>query len=619
MAALYLHNAIFSPEIPQSPTPVVDIYPRHHRRNQSSLSSIAAAPSVRTSNDFSHPTEPLLHSDMSGSMAYADLLSRQPMHPNGPQPGWDLGLSLVSDSPTTRENKYVWEQSIKKRLQRLGLIKSVLEILMGVWATYNTARYFIAFTSYSSSSAQAASLTLGGCTTLSISLLGASALISCFSSSLISSRISDRLLHVIRSTLRYFASLFLLVPAIVAFVLVFVWRDASDLDLRFRGRCHLDIDVVWSGPGSRCELHPPSWGAWLAVSAVRLIFTLIALVTYHITSRAYAHTRRPSQVRKLPFKPLHSSKPSYSIGEPTTLNPEFQTMMCSSGTLASSSPVSFRLTEQPSSSTLTDHSRTWKSSITSGGPKSIHSSRSRGSLPNSSPTAHNSFDASPTASGEAVKFTPLGHPTVSADDPHSPASGQPSDEEVSAFADRFRTLVSNVSRDVGNGLETVPVAGYSGNHSPSSYSDPHATQMLTAEELEILFRSDEFGVQAISEDHVIVLGGYVRRMSTIESLGSREMGSVTSHRNTFMSGYSTSGHNSHPSMRADASPSEADLPGSANGSNVSSVATGGHGGVLSTTSASNSNGSEAFLEIDATFVASPIDISSSTQGQDSIV
>jgi hypothetical protein len=151
-------------------------------------------------------------------------------------------------------------------------------IISAAWATYNTVRYIVAFESYSASGAQAASLTLGASTTLSISLLTASWLLSAFSPHLISPRISHRLLHVTRRYLRYLATLFLLVPAIVAFVLVFAWRNTTDTDMHFRGRCHWDIDVVWSGPGSHCERHAPSWGTWLAASIVRLVFTLVVLV-----------------------------------------------------------------------------------------------------------------------------------------------------------------------------------------------------------------------------------------------------------------------------------------------------------------------------------------------------
>jgi len=124
MAALYLHNAIFSPEASQDPA-------SRHRHELSLQSSVTAAPNYRTSfSEFSHLTESLLHPDTSGSPAYADLLSRQPAHPSGPQPGWDLGLSLVSDSPTIRERRDMWQRAVKIRLKRLSLTKGMLELLM---------------------------------------------------------------------------------------------------------------------------------------------------------------------------------------------------------------------------------------------------------------------------------------------------------------------------------------------------------------------------------------------------------------------------------------------------------------------------------------------------------
>ena len=133
MAALYLHHAIFSPEASHTTLPSAGVYSPQHIRDLSSQSTVTVIPSFRTSRDseFSHPTEPLLHPDTSGFLAYADLLSRQPTHPGGPQPGWDLGLSLAGDPPTTKERKDTWERTIKLRLRRLSLTKRVLESLMG--------------------------------------------------------------------------------------------------------------------------------------------------------------------------------------------------------------------------------------------------------------------------------------------------------------------------------------------------------------------------------------------------------------------------------------------------------------------------------------------------------
>lgn len=126
MAALYLHNSIFPPQT----LPHANTFSPHHQRGQSS--TVTVTPSFRNSlSDFSHPTEPLLHPDTSGSLAYADLLSRQPTHPRGPQRGWDMGLSLVGDPPTLSERREAWTRAVKKRLRRLHLMKGVLELLMG--------------------------------------------------------------------------------------------------------------------------------------------------------------------------------------------------------------------------------------------------------------------------------------------------------------------------------------------------------------------------------------------------------------------------------------------------------------------------------------------------------
>jgi len=126
MAALYLHNAIYTAE---------------HSENNSDSSSSGKARRLRSlsagtlrtiASDFSHPTEPLLHSSTSESIAYRDLLSRQPAHPNGPRAGWDIGLDFSGDPTTLRERKIYRERLLRKRLRRLRLGKAVLELVLGM-------------------------------------------------------------------------------------------------------------------------------------------------------------------------------------------------------------------------------------------------------------------------------------------------------------------------------------------------------------------------------------------------------------------------------------------------------------------------------------------------------
>lgn len=123
MAALYLHNAIHTPDYePKSFVP-----PHHHRRD---TSSVSGATLVSTS-EYSHPTEPLLQSNTSESVAYLDLLSRQPSHPGGPRPGWTTSLSLDGDPVSSRERKLFREHLVRKKLKRLRLYKGVLEVALG--------------------------------------------------------------------------------------------------------------------------------------------------------------------------------------------------------------------------------------------------------------------------------------------------------------------------------------------------------------------------------------------------------------------------------------------------------------------------------------------------------
>jgi hypothetical protein len=293
-------------------------------------------------------------------------------------------------------------------------------------------------------------------------------------------------------------------------------------------------------------------------------------------------------------------------------------MMSSSGTLASTAAVSLKLSQQSSSSTLADQTRTRSSnSSASGDPRSVHSARSRGSLVNlniPSPGEATPSDVDLTATGAAPNYAGPSHLAAPIDRPAEP-SGQPSDADLHGFADRFRSLVGQISREVDEGLDIVRRdSTSSGPHSPSSYTGPEAVQMLTAEEMDRLFRSHEIASQAQS-DHVRVLGGYVRRMSTIESMGSREMGSASSiHRNETLvsSSHSHSGQTQHsPSTNANH-----EAPSRTSSLGVSSVATGGHG-EGSFTFHGDPNGSKPLSENSDASIESPLEFTTSIHSQSS--
>jgi hypothetical protein len=122
MAALYLHNSIWVPDAAETPRGLSP-----HARTTSS-----ATIQTLSISDLSHPTQPLLHSSTSESVAYLDLLSRQPNHPNAPR-GSPMGLSFDGDPTTMRERKGYLEKTVRRRLRRLKAMIAVLEVIIGAF------------------------------------------------------------------------------------------------------------------------------------------------------------------------------------------------------------------------------------------------------------------------------------------------------------------------------------------------------------------------------------------------------------------------------------------------------------------------------------------------------
>ncbi|THV03556.1 hypothetical protein K435DRAFT_791746 [Dendrothele bispora CBS 962.96] len=284
MAALYLHNAIFAQD--DSPTPLSTL---PHSR---SLSSGTVALSVSTHG--SYPTEPLLSSSV-----YQHLLSRQPAASSDGQQ-WDMSLSFEDgrpdSSPIERERRGYHEQSVRRRLRILKSFKVSLEIIVAVWATYNTVRYFLAYTKYSSTTGQTISLALGTSTAVSLAFLICSFIISSLHSYLIAKHIPIYHLLLTRTILEYLSTFFFLSPSIVNLVLTVLWKRAptdaagggqdTELGILDRRCGELDVDLVWSITTTReCAAQQNSndgeeqanWTAWLGLAIFRVVMTLLVV------------------------------------------------------------------------------------------------------------------------------------------------------------------------------------------------------------------------------------------------------------------------------------------------------------------------------------------------------
>lgn len=110
MTSLDLHNRLFTSESDKHAAVAV---------NQRLLSlSTAQEPSNPASLTFNSP-------------AYLDLLSRQPLHPDGPR-HWDFGLDLTGDPATVAECKSLEDRATKAKLRRLQTICVVFEVVLGI-------------------------------------------------------------------------------------------------------------------------------------------------------------------------------------------------------------------------------------------------------------------------------------------------------------------------------------------------------------------------------------------------------------------------------------------------------------------------------------------------------
>ncbi|RPD77216.1 hypothetical protein L226DRAFT_533220 [Lentinus tigrinus ALCF2SS1-7] len=579
MAAVFLHNAIFTTE-PPSPPSLAHPQPGgphpHHRApnrrgpHDRQLSSVSSVTLHTSTSEHSHPTEPLIHPGSSASSVYLDLLARQPTHPSSPPPARGSGLTLQGDPVTPRERRIQYEQMVRRRLKRLRWAQRALFTIIGGWAIYNTIRYYLSAWLHPYRERQVIALVLGSCTALCVACNAVSVIISATAPHL-GWYYRPRSKHVLlQSFLHYSSSLCVLGPAIVNFIFVFLWRNAQDTVNSLRGRCLWDIDVVWSGLGSECD-HSPAWGYWIAGSVVRLILTAAFLIAYHAVSYKYMVTRRPSRRRHASAIFRHSAA---SFPSPST------------GTMASSR--SFRPMATVSSSTLPVSSgadslvsprRERSGNVSDGETHTLRSARSRilaGDVsPSGSKVVRRAVSAqglrstasrqestarsqSPSSSEEdtaesgedrygrpihrssaGYASVPLASPPPQDRDGRSPGSSWDPvpDSELNSFAAHFRALVEQVTRETDDAVAYAHTEQYD---FPTSYA----------------------GANRDRDDAHVVVGRTIHRMPTIESLGSHEVMSLAS-----MSG---AGGFSRPSTRSNTL-SNTDAPHSRSASRANSL------------------------------------------------
>ncbi|TFK48217.1 hypothetical protein OE88DRAFT_559700 [Heliocybe sulcata] len=572
MAAVYIHNALFSPEMgsgspPGGSRPVSGHGRNAHQRTQSSYSVVT----LQTTTTHTHPTESILHSVASVSSAYHDLLARQPPHPSEARSGWSAPLRL-HDGPDVLGYR---EKALSKRLRRLRMAKVSFEVVIGGWATYTTIRYFLAFSFTSAHDIEIITLALGTSSVLSLCLLLASIFL--FVLSPRSWQVSHAFSVLTRHILPYISSILLIAPAIVNLVLVGLLRRRNSV-LEATRNCPWDVDVLWAGNGGNCdETRKASWGAWLAGAIVRLVLTIAIPAAYHVIAQMYhrTHDKLGSRASRRRSHPVLMGSP---LSLPGPASPSLQPMI--NATTPPMSPGNLSPYNSPS---LVRQSRgsyiaeTPASPSTSGDRRSLPSARSR--VASTKEGAVNVSRYSLSSSGHGHRsgtdddedldseghggssvetvVTPGQRPvlvkrnTSSSEGGHPSGSGsdqsprhsvqQPHEIELLEFVDRFRSLVDQVSRETEEGMEYARRPDYPFDPAALNQRIVNLDDDSDDDEEEEDSESGTDGRSMTPEDYVAMLGGYVRRMPTIESLSSREVMSLANSRG---------GQSSRPPTRA---------------------------------------------------------------------
>lgn len=390
-------------------------------------------------------------------------------------------------------------------------------------------RYFVAYAVYQESARRSAALSLAIESLLSLIFVAGLALSLMLPRSITHHHPRLRSLHKSpHHVLQFLASLFLFAPTVVNLILVLVWRHIGS-DLSLRGRCHWNVDVVWVGVGGQCASHAPAFGVWLTAAILRLVLTVFVLVrhrlfpgslresdfqtfqvAYHIASSNYRSLRWMPSYRAEDVRRMDSFDISqFMQGDgPSRPSPAF---VNKSGvaSIPQRALSGSRMAVIPELSDSHNH----------------HSQEHAGRNSGESSSASEDSNHRSTESGIAVRRS-LRRTTSSRDahsnegsSRHAILASNMGEEEIQGFADRFRELVNRVSRELEESRVAEDDTDLRAQTPPLHHVlDTHTPYMSI----------DEFGREVPSAEPVAMLGGVIRRMPTIESVGSRELGSLRS-------------------------------------------------------------------------------------------
>jgi hypothetical protein len=487
--------------------------------------------------------------------------------------GQDTGGLVVLGEPVTME-ELRWERAkfIKRRTRRWRTVKEGLGFIVLSWAIYQTIRYFVAYSGELSPQMAAEQLTLVNSTTLVYNedtirtrFAFALGLLSGLSTALfITHKVFDYLVGSLNSATHsepltltrlyttiqprdrtfikrllfftaYLPSTCIIATALVNTILVPIWRYGTPLDPfsiahSLQGRCSWDVDIIWTGTGNRCRQHPTPYGAFVAAAVTRTVLTTCFLVAFHFAQRQHAiaaRSRRSYSATRLmggkaesalhPSTSRLSSAPTVDTTSPNL--PPVQRVM--SSPIATPSPVL-----SPVPVTTPPSSYLYAKSPLPVVPEMAEVESSPIEFARRSILGGPRWPDDPNVIDESPEQTPGSEqppPTSPAPVMRTASPGtSPHIDGRGYFGRQGRETPSDASESADDEATWPDFRGLM----QSLAADAPGASHLSEVQQRVLAQLQAMGAPVNPTDlwnrEIPIMGGVVRRMSTIESLGSRE-------------------------------------------------------------------------------------------------
>ncbi|KAI6113592.1 hypothetical protein EDD16DRAFT_1709470 [Pisolithus croceorrhizus] len=507
--------------------------------------------------------------------AFQDSVACHPIRPDGPRAPWDPGLNLSNDPITTAEYDSLDDCEIrtKRRRQRLHSATIVFELLFGLWGVYTTIRYFLAFSTAFDHTQWIFALALGAASAVAVA-----ANILSITSPLLHDHLHVHSWNRMRFLLRACYLLLLLSASTTNLVLVAAWHPSN--------LCKWDIDLSWytstgNTPSTRC--HPTSFAVWIIAATTRQLVTSIMAVLFIYVAHASCLTgnqsHTPAQRKRRPYRT------AFSFTDPEDSSPTDMTGP-SSSTLSTIKHVLTSSFMRPSQKQLGRSNSTLVRSNSSGTivpfpphTASVQASPSKGMSLNNNAMPLSWLANSGTSFNANVKTRVSGYPSwaIAEDNVNfkmeatcqQPQEGTPTKPRILRRTSRLwesqdgltshieKTTLKRTSDSIHCGSMSVGEAAHADtSHGHDSDVDRESDQSTTESEiLSHIYGQSHLYPQAVlhnppsspsdantqdegscsprsdmstgeDDEYIPMMGGYVRRMSTIESLGSKEVSTL---------------------------------------------------------------------------------------------